>query len=146
MRNAKKWVITFLAVIPILWLFLTMTTGLMSARVDISEYSFGSVVVSNGSISYTAGSPAEAVLSVFIPSGTAVSDLTGGLKACYNLAVVLSSGSSAFLLGVGGAPNSAILVSLLYFLYLVVLELLNLAVSLIVLPVRLASKFFEGVS
>lgn len=146
MRNAKKWVITFLAVIPILWLFLTLTTGLMSSRVQISEYTFGSVMVNNGAISYTAGSPAEAVLSVFIPAGTAVNDLTGGLKACYNLAALLSSGSTAFLLGVGSAPNAAILVSLLYLLYLVVLELLNLAVSLVVLPVRLVSRFFEGVA
>ena len=146
MRNAKKWVITFLAVIPILWLFLTLTTGLMSSRVQISEYSFGSVMVNNnGAISYTSGSPAEAVLSVFIPAGTAVDDLTGGLKACFNLATLLSSGSTAFLLGVGSAPNAAILVSLLYLFYLAVLELLNLAVSLIVLPVRLCSRWIDSV-
>lgn len=145
MRNAKKWVITFLAVIPILWLFLTLTTGLMSSRVQISEYSFGSVIVNNGAISYTSGSPAEAVLSVFIPAGTAVDDLTGGLKACFNLATLLSSGSTAFLLGVGSAPNAALLVSLLYLFYLAILELLNLAVSLIVLPVRLCSRWIDSV-
>ena len=145
MRNAKKWVITFLAIIPILWLFLTVTTGLMSSRVQISEYSFGSVIVNNGSISYTAGSPAEAGLFVFLTEGTAVDDLTGGLKACFNLATLLSSGSTAFLLGVGTAPNAALLVSLLYLFYLAVLELLDLAVSLIVLPVRLCSRWIDSV-
>lgn len=145
MRNAKKWVITFLAVIPILWLILTVSTGLMSSRVQVSDYSFGSVIVNNGSISYTSGSPAEAVLSVFIPAGTAVADLTGGLKACYNLAFMLSSGSTAFLLGTGSAPNAALLVALLYLFYLAILELLNMLVSLIVLPVRLCSRWLDSV-
>ena len=74
-----------------------------------------------------------------------VDDLTGGLKACFNLATLLSSGSNAFLLGVGSAPNAALLVSLLYLFYLAVLELLNLAVSLIVLPVRLCRRWIDSV-
>lgn len=65
--------------------------------------------------------------------------------ACFNLATLLSSGSTAFLLGVGSAPNAALLVSLLYLFYLAILELLNLAVSLVVLPVRLCSRWIDSV-
>ena len=145
MRKAKNFVMVFLALIPILWIMLVCTTGIMADRKPIDQYRFGSVLVSDGVISYSSASPCEAVLSCFIPSGTAVADLTGGLKACFNLASVLSSGSSAFLLGSAGAPNALILVSLLYFLYLVVLELLYMAVSLIVLPFRLCSRWIDSV-
>lgn len=145
MRKAKNFVMVFLALIPILWILFVCTSGIMAERKSIDQYKFGSVLVNDGVVSYTSGSPCEAVLSCFIPSGTAVADLTGGLKACYNLASVLSSGSSAFLLGVAGAPNALVLVSLLYFLYLVVLELLYMVVSLLVLPVRLCSRWIDSV-
>lgn len=145
MRKAKNFVMVFLALLPILWILLVCSTGIMAERKPIDQYRFGSVLVNDGVISYSSGSPCEAVLSCFIPSGTAVSDLTGVLKACFNLATLLSSGSTAFLLGVGTAPNAAILVSLLYLFYLAVLELLNLSVSLIVLPVRLCSRWIDSV-
>lgn len=145
MRKAKNFVMVFLALVPILCILLVCTTGIMAERKPIDQYKFGSVLVNDGVISYSSGSLCEAVLSCFIPSGTAVADLTGALKACFNLATLLSSGSTAFLLGVGTAPNAAILVSLLYLFYLAVLELLNLAVSLIVLPVRLCSRWIDSV-
>ena len=141
MRKAKNLVMVFLALVPILWILLVCTTGIMAERKPIDQYRFGSVFVNDGVISYSSGSPCEAVLSCFIPAGTAVADLTGGLKACFNLATLLSSG----LLGVGAAPNAALLVSLLYLFYLAVLELLNLAVSLVVLPVRLCSRWIDSV-
>ena len=145
MRKAKNFVIVFLALVPILWILLVCTTGIMAERKSIDQYRFGSVLVNDGVISYSSGSPCEAVLSCFIPAGTAVADLSGGLKACFNLASALSSGSSAFLLGSDGAPNALLLVSLLYFLYLVVLDLLYMVVSLIVLPVRLCSRWIDSV-
>ena len=145
MRKAKNFIMIFLACLPVLWLFLVCTTGIMGDRKPISEYSFGSVLVSSaGVISYTSGSPAEAVLSNFIPAGSSVSDLSGPVSSLYNLGVLFSD--SGVMPGIGSAPSALVLCSLLYFFYLFILEVLYLVVNIICLPVRLCCRWLESVA
>ena len=143
MRKAKNFIMIFLACLPVLWFFLVCTTGIMGDRKPIGEYSFGYVLVSSGSISYTSGSAAEAVLSNFIPAGSSVSDLSGPVSSLYNLGVWFSD--SGVMPGVGSAPSALVLCILLYLFYLFVLESLSLVVNIVCLPVRLCCRWLESV-
>ena len=143
MRKAKNIVMGFLALLPVLWVLLTCTTGFMAARAEIDTYSFGQVSVQEGVIAYTNASPAKLILSSFIPAGIAPDDLGGATGAVWNMAVELSQVTFP---GVAGAPNTMYLVAGLYLLYLFMLEMINLAISFISLPVRLVSHWLEGVS
>lgn len=145
MRNAKKWVITFLALMPLLWLLLTVTTGLMGARLDIKSYNFGSIHAVSGSsfkVEYTDNSPAQAILDPFIPAGTNLQDLRSDvLRALVSLATTISSVTFP---GIGYMPNTYILIAVLYLFYLFVISFLSIIVDFLTLPIRLVSGWLDS--
>lgn len=144
MRNAKKWVIMFLALMPLLWFFLTVTTGLMGARLDIKSYNFGSIHPVSGTayrVEYTDNSPAQAILDPFIPAGISLQDLTGALRALVDLATTISSVTFP---GIGLMPNTYILIAVLYLFYLFVISLLSIIVDFLTLPIRLVSGWLDS--
>lgn len=144
MRKAKHIVMGFLALAPLLWILLVCTTGIMGERADISTYEFGSLSISNadtGAVTYTPNSPAKAILSPFIPEGTAMySDETPQvIRALYKLSLTVSNTTFP---GVSSqCPNTILFMAICYLFYLFLLELINLIVTFVSLPIRLVSRW-----
>lgn len=144
MKKAKKIVMGFLALMPLLWLLLTVSTGIMGARSDISTYLFGTIHAKSGTtdvIEYTENSAAQAILEPFIPAGTNYNtDFNECQRALFSFANTISSVTFR---GVGLMPNTYILIAVLYLFYLFVISLMSIVVDFITLPIRLVSGWLD---
>lgn len=144
MRKAKHIVMGFLALAPLLWILLVCTTGIMGERADLSRYEFGNMSFSDsdtGAVTYTPDSPCKAILSPFIPEGTPLLSESSPqvIRALYKLSLTLSNTTFP---GVSSeCPNTILFVAVCYLFYLFLLELVNLIVSVISLPIRLVSRW-----
>lgn len=131
---------------PLLWILLVCTTGLMGERSTIDTYSFGTIHGSSSNIDiieYTPNSPAKAILNVFIPEGTnPYTDIEGVTRNLYEFALKITHITFP---RTDPYPNTYILITVIYMFYLFVIQICILAVDLVSLPIRLCSKFLEGV-
>lgn len=144
MKKAKKIVMGFLALMPLLWLLLTVSTGILGARSDIKSYIFGTIHAKSGTnsvIEYTDNSPAQAILEPFIPAGIDFNtDFNECQRALFSFANTVSSVTFR---GIDSMPNTYILIVVLYLFYLFIISLMSIVVDFITLPIRLVSGWLD---